>query len=89
MSLSDLEAFAAGCKVIASMHGSTHEVLGDKVRYVDPCSVEQIRTVLFDELAKDAPRSTNARGSLIEQYQWENLGRTLVQIYKDEIRTKT
>ena len=86
MSLSDLEAFAAGCRVIASLHGSTHEVLGKEVRYVNPASIEEIRTILLDELGKDVPGATKQRSTLLEKYQWENLGRTLVQIYHREMQ---
>lgn len=88
MSLSDLEAFAAGCKVVASKHGSTREVLGDRVRYVNPASIEEIRTVLMEELAKPPPSATADSNRLIDSYQWENLGATLVEIYRREISGK-
>jgi glycosyltransferase involved in cell wall biosynthesis len=89
MSLSDLEAFAAGCRVIASTHGSTSEVLGERVRYVNPGSGAEIRTAILEELASNATEDTSGRAGIIERYQWDNLGKTLIEIYKREIRRKT
>jgi glycosyltransferase involved in cell wall biosynthesis len=52
-----LEAMAAGAACVTSSVSSLPEVGGDAVRYVDPTSVEEIRSALTDLLA-DAPART-------------------------------
>ena len=85
MSLSDLEAFGAGCRVIASRHGSTHEVLGDLIRYVRPGSPEDIRTALDAELSQRDPIDVQSRHTILKRYLWSNLGDQLLQIYRREL----
>lgn len=89
MSLADFEAFAAGCRVIASCHGSTREVFGDLMRYVKPGSVEEIRAAIFTELASKTPVEIEQRRRLLEKYLWSNLGNELIQIYQREIKCPT
>jgi glycosyltransferase involved in cell wall biosynthesis len=52
-----LEAMAAGVACVTSRVSSLPEVGGDAVRYVDPTSVEEIRSALAD-LLNDAPART-------------------------------
>ncbi len=85
MSLSDIEAFGAGCRVIASRHGSTHEVLGDLIRYVRPGAAEDIRTALNEELSKQDPIDVQSRHTILKKYLWSNLGEQLLTTYRREL----
>lgn len=49
-----VEAFASGCPVITSNTTSMPEVAGDSALYVDPLSVEEIRSAMIAMLERDS-----------------------------------
>ncbi len=81
-SLVDLEAYAQGCRVVASLCGGTREVLGDDAYYVDPGS----STDLADKIAA-AVRSARAgeqnpmNGFLQASPTWEATCAALLDLY--------
>jgi glycosyltransferase involved in cell wall biosynthesis len=83
--LGDLESFAAGCRVIASAHSPTSEVLGDLVRYVRPGDVEEIQKTVFEELAKRTPVDMAKRKEVLEKYLWKNSSNQYIEIYRSEM----
>ena len=79
-----LEAFSSGCPVIASNVTSIPEVAGDAALYVDPLSVEQIRSTMLQVLQDDALRAAlvqkgYARARL---FTWEETARQTFAIYE-------
>jgi alpha-1,3-rhamnosyl/mannosyltransferase len=68
-----LEALQAGAPVITSNVSSLPEVAGDAARYVDPRSVEQIRSALAELLASEGARETlRERGrAQAARFSWE------------------
>lgn len=86
--LGDLESFAAGCRVIASAHSPTCEVLGDLVRYAHPGCIAEIRATVFEELAKQDPVDMSGRKGVLEKYLWKHLAAEYVRIYRQEIKPR-
>jgi len=66
--LSNLEAAAMGCPVIASKHGSTREYLGEWAEYVDPFSVKSIEQAVGKSLGK--ARSIEQSGFIRRNFNW-------------------
>jgi glycosyltransferase involved in cell wall biosynthesis len=79
-----LEGFSSGCPVIASNVTSIPEVGGDAVLYVDPLSVDDIRSAVLRviqdrELRESLSRSGYARA---QQFTWEEAARKTLAIYE-------
>ncbi len=87
--LGDLESFAAGCRVIASAHSPTCEILGDMVRYARPGCLAEIRAAVLEELDKQEPVNMLQRKEVLGKFLWKNLASEYVQIYRQELNLKT
>jgi glycosyltransferase involved in cell wall biosynthesis len=84
LSLVDLEAFYAGCRVVASSCGGTREILGDRAVYIFPDSAwsveDGIRKML--ELEPEDPRACGLErhGKPVTE-NWSQVGERLAQLY--------
>ncbi len=71
--LPPLEAMKVGCPVLASSIAPVREVCQENVLYVDPCSIKEITSGIF-ELVNDATLRTNLilKGKeWVKQYTWK------------------
>ncbi|MGO9240071.1 MAG: glycosyltransferase family 4 protein [Bryobacteraceae bacterium] len=79
------EAMAAGVPVLSSAAGSLPEVAGDAACYVDPLSVDDIRTAL--ERLLTSPQERHAmiqRGSRqAQRYTWEKCARETWAVFEE------
>ncbi|WP_157647039.1 glycosyltransferase [Actinomycetospora chiangmaiensis] len=77
LSLADLEAASAGCRVVASQHGNTVEYLGEGATYIDPTAVEQtLGESIRLSLSRPAPNVSGLPS-------WESVGNMLAEIYSE------
>jgi glycosyltransferase involved in cell wall biosynthesis len=85
LSLVDLEAFYAGCKVVASSSGGTREILGDKAVYVFPDSARSIEDGIREMLEQKAEdgdlHNPEGPGEPITA-NWSQIGERLAQLYR-------
>jgi len=83
-----LEAFSAGCPVIASNGGSLPEIGGDAAVYFDPRSVDNMRSTIENVLLSPAlQKELTIKGT--EQakiFSWDRCVNGTVQVYKSLIR---
>lgn len=82
-----LEGFSSGCPVIASNVTSIPEVGGDAALYVDPLSVDEIRSALL-RVAQDRElrESLTQRGyARAEKFSWEEVARKTLAVYSASI----
>lgn len=76
LSLADLEAAAAGCVVVASERGNTHELLGARgAFYVDPYDLTGLPETLQDALSAVGPELPRHLPT------WEDIGAELLRFY--------
>lgn len=81
-----LEAALAGAKIVITPHGGTRDNFADLVEYVDPSSVESIRTGIRKALA--APRSDALRSRLLELFTWQRVAERTLGVYEHILKTK-
>lgn len=86
-----LEAFSSGCPVIASNVTSIPEVGGDAALYVDPLSVEHIKTAVLQVLQDDALRDTLVQKGHMRalQFTWEEAAHQTFTIYEACLKKTT
>jgi glycosyltransferase involved in cell wall biosynthesis len=80
--LPPLEAMASGCPVITSNVASLPEVCGDAVQYVDPTSVDSIRSAMELIIREPALRE-DLRGRGLERaklFSWDRTAREVWQV---------
>jgi alpha-1,3-rhamnosyl/mannosyltransferase len=79
-----LEAFSAGCPVIASNVTSIPEVGGDAALYFDPLRVDDMRTLLLRVLKEPELRESLSRMGYAraQQFSWEETARQTLAIYE-------
>ena len=80
--LPPLEAMASGCPVITSNVASLPEVCGDAVQYVDPTSVDSIRSAMERVIREPALRE-DLRGRGLERaklFSWDRTAREVWQV---------
>ena len=82
-SLVDLEAYFAGCSVVSSCCGGTHEILGDRAVYVDPSSVDSIREGIAAALARSEAGPAQIDQGLVAT--WNQIGATLARVYRQAV----
>jgi glycosyltransferase involved in cell wall biosynthesis len=83
-SLVDLEAYAAGCGVVASDFGGTREILGNKAVYVSPASARSIEDGIATML-RNVQQSADGL-NLYSEFEpvvesWPQIGERLTKIY--------
>lgn len=79
-----LEAFSAGCPVLASNVTSIPEVGGDAALYFDPLSVEQISQTMMQVIGDPSLRRSLARQGYAraQQFSWDETARQTLSIYE-------
>jgi|GEM_PF-1470505 len=88
LSLVDLEAFCAGCGVVASSRGGTCEVLGDQSVYVNPESSESIANgiaCMIEKMSGNKPDQVEARTCEPISETWDQVGDALYAIYRQSV----
>jgi len=78
--LSALEAALGGCKVIATSGGSTKEYFFDKVLYIDPASVNDIRNKI--RMAIKNKKTNDLKELVINNYTWEKVAEKTIEAYE-------
>jgi glycosyltransferase involved in cell wall biosynthesis len=76
-----LEAGLAGAKVVITPHGGTREYFGDMAEYVDPHSVEAIRTGIMRAL--DRKKDNLLRDHIRKEFLWQHVSRKTAEVYKE------
>jgi glycosyltransferase involved in cell wall biosynthesis len=80
--LPPLEAMASGCPVITSNVASLPEVCGDAVQYVDPTSVDSIRSAM-ELIIREPDLREDLRGRGLERaklFSWDRTAREVWQV---------
>jgi glycosyltransferase involved in cell wall biosynthesis len=75
-----LEAGLAGAKIVITAHGGPLEYFGEHAEYVEPTSVESIRTGIQRALAK--PKLSSLRERIRERYLWTHVGERTLAAYE-------
>jgi len=83
-----LEAMACGIPVVASNVSSIPEVAGDGARYVDPHSVEEIASGIYDVLSSGSLRSSLTRKGFerIKHFDWKETARKTKEVYMEALQ---
>ncbi len=79
--LAALEAAAAGAKLVVTAEGSTSEYFADMVRYVDPYSLEDIRSAIEGSLADSSDDSRLAE-HVLSNFTWDHTAQQVIAAYK-------
>jgi glycosyltransferase involved in cell wall biosynthesis len=75
-----LEAGLAGAKVVITQHGGTKEYFAGLAEYVDPASVESIRSGIRRALGK--PRDGRLQQRIQEKYLWQRVAEATAEVYR-------
>jgi glycosyltransferase involved in cell wall biosynthesis len=78
--LSALEAGLAGCNIVITQGGSTKEYFRDMVWYVDPTSIENIRSQI--KRALDEPKNDRLKQLLLNNFTWDVVASKTIEAYK-------
>ena len=78
--LAALEAAIAGANVVITDRGSTREYFGEQVWYVDPSSVESIKTALTE--AYHSKKRPELREHILSKYTWDRVATETLKAYK-------
>lgn len=74
-----LEAALAGAKIVITPFGGTKEYFGAMAEYVDPHSVESIRTGIVKAL--NTPKDSRLREHVQREFLWETVARKTADAY--------
>jgi len=88
LSLVDLEAYCAGCGVVASKCGGTCEVLGERSLYVNPESGDSIAdgiARMLEKMSGDHPDCVAERVGEPISETWDQVGRRLYATYRQSV----
>jgi len=86
-----IEAAAAAAPVVCSNRGSQVDYFGDFARYVDPFSVESIRTALKDaweNLEADEGRRYYLRGRAMAEFTWPRAAKQTLAAYREVLAAR-
>jgi glycosyltransferase involved in cell wall biosynthesis len=81
-----LEAGLAGAKVVITPHGGTKEYFREYAEYVDPYSVENIRTAIQNALNRQ--KNTQLRDHIKENFLWKSVAQRLLALYQTVLEKK-
>jgi glycosyltransferase involved in cell wall biosynthesis len=82
-SLVDLEAYGAGCAVVSSRCGGTHELLGQRAEYVDPGNSHDIERGIIESVRKiGRGRVRYSDSRQLDFDSWDAIARQLSGIYQ-------
>lgn len=76
-----LEAGLAGAKVVITPHGGTEEYFGTMATYVDPHSVESIRSGILSALER--PKSGVLQTHIRSNFLWKHVAAATAAVYRD------
>jgi glycosyltransferase involved in cell wall biosynthesis len=76
-----LEAGLAGAKVVITQHGGTKEYFAGLAEYVDPSSVESIRSGILRAHGK--PRDERLKQRILGKYLWRHVAEATAQAYRE------
>ena len=79
--LVNLEAAAAGCNVIISNRGDTHEYFGDRADYCDPGDVASIKNALIK--VSQTPSNDTLRQHVLQHFTWELAAQNTLEAYQE------
>lgn len=79
--LSSLEAAVAGCAVVVSPNGDTHDYFGDDAEYCNPASPASIRDAIVCAKARGPSASLAER--IRTEFTWERCGEATYRAYRD------
>jgi glycosyltransferase involved in cell wall biosynthesis len=79
--LSSLEAAVAGCAVVVSPNGDTHDYFGDYADYCDPASPASIREAIIRAKARGPSAALVER--VCSEFTWERCGEATYRAYRD------
>jgi glycosyltransferase involved in cell wall biosynthesis len=83
--LVSLEAAAAGCRIVTTSIGSTHDYFGEDAWYCYPNDLPSIRQAVEKALA--APSSTRLRQRILAQYNWRATAVATLASYQKALQT--
>jgi len=78
-----LEAGLAGAKVVITPHGGTREYFGEMVDYVNPGSVESIRSGILKALARK--KNPVLREHIRKEFLWERVAEKTADVYREVV----
>jgi glycosyltransferase involved in cell wall biosynthesis len=83
-SMVDIDAFNAGCRVVASVCGGTRELLGAGARYIDPGSPAELEAAIAAALEdSDSPAPAGQSDPQPGLEGWESVTAKLAILYQD------
>jgi glycosyltransferase involved in cell wall biosynthesis len=80
-----LEAGLAGARIVITKFGGTQEYFRDMAIYVDPHSVESIRSGIVRAL--NADKTSDLRDHIRKEYLWERVAEKTLVAYRDALRS--
>lgn len=85
-----LEAMSCGCPVLTSKKGSLEEIAGDVACFVDPYSIDDIRTKIAGLFTDEKKRNELSEKGIIQaaKFSWHNTAEKTLQVYRDVINQK-
>ncbi len=75
-----LEAALAGSKIVITPHGGTREYFGNMARYVEPHSVESIRSGILAALSESPSNTLQQR--VKREFLWSRVAEKTLAVYK-------
>jgi len=78
-----LEAGLAQANIVITPHGGTREYFGEYAEYIDPDSIESIRTAVESALKK--PKTSMLKNHIMQNYIWPVIAKETVKIYQKVI----
>ncbi len=75
-----LEAALAGAKIVITPHGGTKDYFGTMATYVEPASVESIRSGIIQSL--NSPAQPELRQRMKQEYVWSRVAEKTLSVYK-------
>lgn len=82
-----LEAALAGAKVVITPYGGTKDYFQDLVDYVEPSSVDSIKTGI--EKVMNRNKDGRLKERIKENYLWEKVGERTSEVYRDFVEKKS
>ncbi len=76
-----LEAGLAGAKIVITPYGGTREYFGDMATYVEPGSVDSIRSAVIKVL--DEKKTAGLSQHIIKEYLWQRVAEKTAAVYRE------
>jgi glycosyltransferase involved in cell wall biosynthesis len=81
-----LEAGLAGAKVVITRYGGTDEYFGSMATYIDPHSVESIRSGILSALQR--PKTDELRKHIRSNFLWKHVAEATAAVYRDVVNER-